>query len=110
MGNGWVGRGKPAAQGHGVKAGSKQMNTYVPPEKMREESQWIVRGDAMLEVIDKGSPTDSHPVPLLFVHGACSAAEVWDDHFLNFLAAKGYRVCRLSNTQWRFHNGDSRGE
>jgi hypothetical protein len=28
----------------------------------------------MLEVIDKGSATDSHPVPLLFVHGACIAA------------------------------------
>jgi hypothetical protein len=28
----------------------------------------------MLEVIDKGSVTDSHPTPLLFVHGASIAA------------------------------------
>jgi pimeloyl-ACP methyl ester carboxylesterase len=50
----------------------------------------------MLEVIDKGSVTESHPVPLIFVHGACSAAGVWDDHFLNFFAAKGYRAVALS--------------
>jgi hypothetical protein len=25
----------------------------------------------MLEVIDKGSSTESHPVPLLFVYGGC---------------------------------------
>lgn len=46
----------------------------------------------MLEVIDKGSVTESHPVPLLFVHGACGAADIWDDHFLGFFADKGYRA------------------
>ncbi|OBK36255.1 alpha/beta hydrolase [Mycobacterium sp. 1245111.1] len=50
----------------------------------------------MLEVINRGSVTESHPVPLLFVHGACSTAEVWDDHFLNFFADKGYRAVALS--------------
>ena len=40
----------------------------------------------MLEVIDKGSSTDSHPVPLLFVHGGNLAAWCWDEHFLDFFA------------------------
>lgn len=46
----------------------------------------------MLEVIDKGSLTDTHPVPLLFVHGAWHGAWCWDEHFLNFFADKGYRA------------------
>lgn len=46
----------------------------------------------MLEVIDKGSATESHPVPLLFVHGAWHAAWCWDANFLNFFADKGYRA------------------
>ena len=50
----------------------------------------------MLEVIDKGSATDSHPVPLLFVHGTWHAAWCWDEHFLDFFADKGYRAVALS--------------
>jgi pimeloyl-ACP methyl ester carboxylesterase len=50
----------------------------------------------MLEVIDKGSSTESHPVSLLFVHGACSTAWCWDEHFLDFFADKGYRAVALS--------------
>jgi pimeloyl-ACP methyl ester carboxylesterase len=50
----------------------------------------------LLEVIDKGSSTDSHPVPLLFVHGACGTAWCWDEHFLDFFAHKGYRAVALS--------------
>jgi pimeloyl-ACP methyl ester carboxylesterase len=46
----------------------------------------------MLEVIDKGSSTESHPVPLLFVHGGCLSAWCWDDHFLDFFADSGYRA------------------
>jgi len=46
----------------------------------------------MLEVIDKGSTTDSHPVPLLFVHGACLSAWCWDEHFLDFFADNGFRA------------------
>lgn len=49
-----------------------------------------------MEVIDKGSATGSHPVPLLFIHGACSTARVWDEHFLAFFADKGYRAVALS--------------
>jgi hypothetical protein len=36
----------------------------------------------MLEVIDKGSCSHAHPVPLLFVHGGWHAAWCWD-HFLD---------------------------
>ncbi|HME76718.1 MAG TPA: alpha/beta hydrolase [Mycobacterium sp.] len=50
----------------------------------------------MLEVIDKGSVSESHPVPLLFVHGAWHAAWCWDEHFLGFFADKGYRAMALS--------------
>lgn len=32
----------------------------------------------MLEVIDKGSATEAHPVPLLFVHGGYHAAWCWN--------------------------------
>ena len=49
----------------------------------------------MLEVIDKGSCSDAHPVPLLFVHGGWHAAWCWE-HFLNFFADAGYRAVALS--------------
>ena len=47
-------------------------------------------------IVDKGLATESHPVPLLFVHGACHAAWCWDEHFLDFFADKGYRAVALS--------------
>jgi pimeloyl-ACP methyl ester carboxylesterase len=50
----------------------------------------------MLEVIDKGSVSESHPVPLLFVHGAEHAAWCWDEHFLDFFADRGYRAVAVS--------------
>ena len=50
----------------------------------------------MLEVIDKGSSTEAHPVPLLFVHGAWHAAWCWDENFLDFLADRGFRAVALS--------------
>jgi hypothetical protein len=46
----------------------------------------------MLDVIDKGSSSESHPVPLLFVHGGEHAAWCCDEHFLDYFAAKGYRA------------------
>jgi pimeloyl-ACP methyl ester carboxylesterase len=58
-----------------------------------------------LEVIDKGSCSDSHPVPLLFVHGAWHGAWCWDEHFLSFFADKGFRALAVS---LRWH-GNSRG-
>ena len=54
------------------------------------------RDGALLEVIDKGRSTDEHPVPLLFVHGALHAAWCWDEHFLDFFAAQGYRAIAVS--------------
>lgn len=50
----------------------------------------------MLEVIDKGCVSESHPFPLLFVHGAWHAAWCWDAHFLGFFADKGYRAVAVS--------------
>jgi pimeloyl-ACP methyl ester carboxylesterase len=50
----------------------------------------------MLEVIDKGCVSESHAVPLLFVHGAWHAAWCWDEYFLNFFADKGYRALAVS--------------
>ncbi|MBP1819243.1 alpha/beta hydrolase [Mycobacterium sp. OAE908] len=58
----------------------------------------------MLEIVDRGSCTDAHPTPLLFVHGACHAAWCWDEHFLGFFADKGYRSVALS---LRGHGGSS---
>ncbi|MGA9491564.1 MAG: alpha/beta fold hydrolase [Mycobacterium sp.] len=50
----------------------------------------------MLEMIDKGSSSQAHPAPLLFVHGAWHGAWCWDEHFLDFFADKGYRAVALS--------------
>jgi pimeloyl-ACP methyl ester carboxylesterase len=50
----------------------------------------------MLEVIDKGSCSEAHPVPLLFVHGGWHGAWCWDDHFLDFFADAGYRAVAVS--------------
>lgn len=58
----------------------------------------------MLEVIDKGSASAAHPVPVLFVHGAWHAAWCWDEHFLDFFADAGYRAVAPS---LRGHGGSS---
>lgn len=44
----------------------------------------------MLELITRGSATEQHPVPLLFVHGSWHGAWCWDDYFLDFFAGRGY--------------------
>ena len=49
-----------------------------------------------LEVIEKGGCSGSHPVPLVFVHGAFQAAWCWDEHFLDFFADHGYRAVAFS--------------
>lgn len=46
----------------------------------------------MLDVIDKGEISESHPHPLLFVHGAWQAGWCWEDNFLDSFAARGFRV------------------
>jgi pimeloyl-ACP methyl ester carboxylesterase len=50
----------------------------------------------VLEVIEKGSVSEAHPVPLLFVHGVWHAAWCWDENFLSFFADRGYRAMALS--------------
>lgn len=49
-----------------------------------------------LEVIDKGPRSQSGRPPLLFVHGAWHGAWCWDEHFLDFFAARGYRALAVS--------------
>jgi pimeloyl-ACP methyl ester carboxylesterase len=61
----------------------------------------------MLEVIDRGAPGPSHPVPLLFVHGAWHAAWCWDEHFLGYFADRGYRAMALS-FRGHGHSGTSK--
>jgi pimeloyl-ACP methyl ester carboxylesterase len=63
----------------------------------------------MLEVIEKGSCDDAHPVPLLFVHGGWHSASCWAN-FVDFFADAGYRAVALSlrghggsPTDKRFH-------
>jgi pimeloyl-ACP methyl ester carboxylesterase len=50
----------------------------------------------MLELIDKGSCSDAHPTPLLFVHGAWHAAWCWDENLPDFFADKGFRAVAVS--------------
>jgi pimeloyl-ACP methyl ester carboxylesterase len=49
----------------------------------------------MLEVIEKGSGSAAHPVPLLFVHGGWHAAWCWEN-FLDYFADAGYRAAAMS--------------
>jgi pimeloyl-ACP methyl ester carboxylesterase len=49
----------------------------------------------MLAVIDKGGETATHPTTLLFIHGAHHAAWCWDQHFLEYFVALGYRALAL---------------
>lgn len=49
-----------------------------------------------LEVITRRPHGKAHPVPLLFVHGAYTAAWCWDEHFLACFADAGYEASALS--------------
>jgi pimeloyl-ACP methyl ester carboxylesterase len=60
----------------------------------------------MLEVIDKGACDDSHPVPLLFVHGGWHSASCWAN-FVDYFADAGYRAVALS---LRGHGGSPAGK
>jgi pimeloyl-ACP methyl ester carboxylesterase len=50
----------------------------------------------MLEVIDRAPRHESGKTPVLFVHGAWHGAWCWEENFLDFFAAKGYRSVALS--------------
>ncbi len=51
---------------------------------------------ASLEVIERRPQGKAHRVPLLFIHGAYTAAWCWDEHFLPFFAERGYAAYALS--------------
>ena len=50
----------------------------------------------ILETIEKGRRSATHPTPLLFVHGGWHAAWCWDDNFLDFFADKGFCAVGVS--------------
>lgn len=49
-----------------------------------------------LEIISHLPQRFKHPTPLLFIHGAFTAAWCWDEHFLPFFAEAGYAAHALS--------------
>jgi pimeloyl-ACP methyl ester carboxylesterase len=49
-----------------------------------------------LEIISRYPTTVVKPIPLLFVHGSFTGAEVWDQHFLPYFAQQGYQVHAVS--------------
>lgn len=49
-----------------------------------------------LEVLSREPQTVQHPAPLLFIHGAWHGAWCWEDQFLPYFAAHGYRSYALS--------------
>jgi len=53
---------------------------------------------AGLEVLSKipGGKTPAHNTPLLFIHGAYTAAWCWEEHFLPWFASRGYSSHALS--------------
>lgn len=54
-------------------------------------------------MIDRGSTSSAHPVPLLFVHGAFHGAWCWEEHFLDYFADRGYRAIAVT---LRGHSGE----
>ena len=49
-----------------------------------------------LEVLHRGPAMRGRHPPLVFVHGAYTAAWCWDEHFLPYFAARGYHARALS--------------
>lgn len=49
-----------------------------------------------LEIISRLPKEKAYPTPLLFIHGAFTAAWCWDEHFLPFFAQAGYAAHALS--------------
>lgn len=53
---------------------------------------------ARLEVLSRQPKGPAKQTPLLFVHGAFTAAWCWDEHYLGYFAAAGYATHALSLT------------
>ena len=60
-----------------------------------------------IEILVKhpGDKQTAHKTPLLFIHGAYTAAWCWDEHFLDWFATQGYSSYALSLSG----HGGSRG-
>ena len=58
-----------------------------------------------LEILSRLPQKTTHATPLLFIHGAFTAAWCWDEHFLTFFAKAGYASYALSLSG----HGDSPG-
>jgi pimeloyl-ACP methyl ester carboxylesterase len=84
----------PKLRAHGVAEAILSVIAVNP--RSRSLAVPYKKGRVMLEVIDKGACSESHPAPLLFVHGSWHAAWCWDENFLGFFADKGYRAVALS--------------
>jgi len=48
------------------------------------------------EVLARAPAGEAHPTPLLFIHGAYTAAWCWEEHFLPFFAEAGYAAYAVS--------------
>ena len=64
-------------------------------------------GARTLEIIRRSPIRDERPWPLLFVHGAYTAAWCWDEYFLDYFASRGFDATALS---LRGHGGSSGSE
>jgi pimeloyl-ACP methyl ester carboxylesterase len=62
-----------------------------------------------LETISRTPKTQTHPTPLLFIHGMWHGAWCWDETFLPFFADNGYRVTALSLRGHAGSDGKIRG-
>jgi non-heme chloroperoxidase len=58
-----------------------------------------------LEVISRAASRPARATPLLFVHGAYTAAWCWEEHYLSWFAARGYEAHAVSLSG----HGGSRG-
>lgn len=56
----------------------------------------MMKRQGPLEVITRRPPGAGKSTPLLFVHGAYTAAWCWDEHFLSCFAEAGYAATALS--------------
>jgi pimeloyl-ACP methyl ester carboxylesterase len=64
-------------------------------------------GARTLEVIRRSPAVDERPWPLVFVHGAFTAAWCWDEYFLGHFAEHGFEATAIS---LRGHGGSDGGE
>jgi alpha-beta hydrolase superfamily lysophospholipase len=60
-----------------------------------------------LELIVEKPPSEKRPTPIVFLHGMCQAAWVWQQHFTSFFAQHGYECYAMS---LRGHGGSESQE